>query len=204
HCHAKLLPLTALVVRTDRFEDWLREKERFAINVRLLAPLLYDAGRVVLPVPNGEPPAFANKATQKARAAGLLKAGEFLAGAELFRLRKQWGMAAFLLHQSAEQSLLALVKTGTGFVPHTHSLERLVRYAALVSYRVAALFPQRTERDKRLFRLLQKAYIDSRYEDYTITEPELACLLERVKALHQLSAGFGKEAAAPVLRSADV
>ncbi|RYZ45336.1 MAG: hypothetical protein EOO14_25850, partial [Chitinophagaceae bacterium] len=26
HCHAKLLPLTALVVRTDRFEDWLREK----------------------------------------------------------------------------------------------------------------------------------------------------------------------------------
>lgn len=118
--------------------------------------------------------------------------GEFLAGAELYRLRKQYALAAFLLHQAAEQCLEALVKTGTGFSTHTHSIDRLMRYAALVSYRVADLFPQQTEKDKHLFRLLQKAYIDGRYADYSIGEPELDCLIKRVEELQRVVMAFGE------------
>jgi HEPN domain-containing protein len=35
---------------------------------------------------------------------------EFLAGAELFRIRKQNKMAAFMLHQAAEHGMLAIIQ----------------------------------------------------------------------------------------------
>jgi HEPN domain-containing protein len=197
HCLAALLPVTALVVRTSRFAGWLQEKHRFALTVRASAPLLYDAGRVALPLADGEVPTLPDKAAEKIHTAGVQKAGEFLAGAELFRLRRQYAMAAFMLHQAAEQSLDTLVKTGTGFSANTHSIDRLLRYAALVSFRVAPILPQRTEKDKRLFRLLQKAYIDSRYEDYSITEDELRCLTGRVEELHRVVRDFGKTVFTP-------
>ena len=119
---------------------------------------------------------------------GLEKAGEFLAGSELYRLRKQYAMAAFMLHQSAEQALRTLIKAGTGYSATTHSLERLLCYAGLVSSQLSDLFAQRSEEEKRLFQLLQKAYIDSRYrEDYKITGWELLLLSQKVRLLHQIA-----------------
>lgn len=123
---------------------------------------------------------------------GLEKAREFLTGSELYRLRKQYAMAAFMLHQSAEQALHTLLKAGTGYHAHTHSIERLLLYASLVSYQLLDLFPRQTERDKRLFTLLQKAYIDTRYKDYSISDDELLCLSEKVKHIHRLLAEVEK------------
>lgn len=193
HCLSALLPVTALVVRTGHFEQWLQERDRFALRVLQSAEVIYNSGKRVLSLPEGEAPPLPGEATGKDHAAGLLRAAEFLAGAELFRLRKQYAMAAFMLHQSAEQSLRTLVHTGTGFSPTTHSLERLLRYAALVSFRVHPLFPQQTEKDKRLFRLLQKAYIDTRYNDYTISGQDLVCLTGRVEHLCKVLADVGKQ-----------
>lgn len=75
----------------------------------------------------------------------------------------------------------------------THSLERLLLYAGLVRGELSDLFPQRSEEEKRLFQLLQKAYIDSRYrEDYKITARELHLLSQKVRLLYQI-AGEGVE-----------
>jgi hypothetical protein len=61
---------------------------------------------------------------------------------------------------------------------------------------LALRFPGRSEGDKKLFSLLQKAYIDSRYTgDYAITPAELAQLAEKV---HRIQALFKKEGAAAV------
>ena len=98
-----------------------------------------------------------------------------------------------MLHQATEQALGTLVKIGTGYHYCTHNIERLLRYAAMVSYQLPDIFPRKTETEKRLFSLLQKAYIDSRYkEDYNIGFTDLLELTERVRTIQDILAESGK------------
>jgi HEPN domain-containing protein len=102
-------------------------------------------------------------------------------------------MAAFMLHQSAEQALRTLLTTGTGYQANTHNLNRLIRYASLVSHQLPDIFPQKNDREKRLFNLLQRAYVDARYkEDYKINSDDLLYLTEKVRHIHELVSAVGK------------
>lgn len=56
------------------------------------------------------------------------------------------------------------------------------------------VFPKNTPEEKRLFELLQRAYIDSRYNmNYKIEKGELAYLSERVQLLKELTERICKE-----------
>lgn len=187
-----LMPVTTIVLKTTSFEDWLKDGHFFAASVQQSAALIYDYGNIEL---SGVQTAVDNiaKPVEKLFVDGLTKAKEFLAGSELFRVRKQYVMAAFMLHQSAEQALRALLKAGTGYHANTHSIERLLRYASLVSYQLPDVFPQQTEEEKRLFSLFQKAYSDTRYkEDYKITGAELVYLSAKVRRVHEILVEIGK------------
>lgn len=162
-----LMPVTTLVVQSAIFKEWLKAGHRFALIVSQSASLIYDSGNLSLTIPQGLNNTTNGKDCERQYSEGLMKAKEFLAGAELFRIRKQHAMAAFMLHQSTEQALRTLLKVGTGYHANTHSLDRLIRYGSLIAYQLSDIFPQRTDNEKRLFSLLQKAYIDTRYkEDY--------------------------------------
>ncbi len=187
HCRA-LLPVTTMVLQRARFEEWLKEGHPFAATVQQRAVVLYEDGNSALPEAIPARPDTNSQQEEKQLMEGLEKAREFLTGSELYRLRKQYSMAAFMLHQSAEQALRTLLKGGTGYHAHTHSIERLLLCASLVSHQLPDLFPRQTEREKRLFTLLQKAYIDTRYKDYTISPDELLCLTEKIKYIHRLLA----------------
>jgi HEPN domain-containing protein len=96
-------------------------------------------------------------------------------------------MAAFMLHQAAEQALIVLLKIMTGLHLNTHSIDRLIRCCALISDKFSGIFPRNNEKNERLFQLIQKAYIDTRYkEDYCICIDNLLILTERVRALEKL------------------
>lgn len=191
HCKA-LMPATILVLQKHIFEDWLKDGHPFATSVQQSAVVIYNSGSYNLPVSQANND-VTSKEREKHLAEGLTKAKEFLAGSELYRIRKQYAMAAFMLHQSAEQALRSLLKVGTGYHANTHSIDRLLRYAGLVSYQLADIFPQKTEEEKRLFTLLQKAYIDTRYkEDYKISTDDLLCLTEKVKHIHEILSDIGK------------
>ncbi|MGJ7030857.1 HEPN domain-containing protein [Niabella hirudinis] len=98
-----------------------------------------------------------------------------------------------MLHQSAEQALRALLKAGTGYHANTHSIDRLLRYGSLVAHQLPEIFPRQTEQEKRLFNLLQKAYIDTRYkEDYKITDEELSTLTGKIRRIHEVLSDAGK------------
>ena len=54
----------------------------------------------------------------------------------------------------------------------------------MVSYTIQDIFSRNNEKNERLFQLLQKAYIDSRYkQDYSIRTDELITLTEKVRTL---------------------
>lgn len=188
-----LIPATVIVLQTITFEEWLKARHRFASAVWQSAVRIYDSGNLSWTNPDGIINMAPDKECERRYKDGLTKAQEFLAGSELFRVRKQYVIAAFMLHQSAEQTLRTLLKAGTGYHANTHSIDRLLRYAGLVSYQLPDIFPQKTEEEKRLFSLLQKAYIDTRYkEDYKISTEDLLCITEKVRLIHKILSDAGK------------
>jgi HEPN domain-containing protein len=181
---SELMPVTAIVLETSTFLQWLAEGHPLPCTVLTSAVRLYDSGNIswedveVKKVPD------APKELKKEFDEGLARAREFLAGSELYRVRAQHGISAFMLNQAAEQALRALLKLGTGYHANTHSIDRLLRYCSLVSPQLPDIFPKNNEREKQLPQLLQKAYIDTRYkEGYKINMEDLECLTERVSRL---------------------
>lgn len=183
----KILPMTAIVLSTKQFDSWLLDGHAFALRVYNSAPLLLQKDTGYQGTLGMIDEVTEQKRTELTYKEGLKRVDAFLAGAELFCLRKENRMAAFMLHQAAEQALSTLLKTATGYYCCTHNIERLLRYAGMVTHRVNEIFPKNNEPEKRLVSLLQKAYIDSRYrEDYAITEADLRDLLGRVSDLRQI------------------
>ncbi|MGN6420332.1 MAG: HEPN domain-containing protein [Pseudobacter sp.] len=178
------LPVHLIVYPVGSFYQWLTEGQSFAVRVIEWAPLLYDARITQIP-----PPGFCFREDhlfrQKQQAfRGYKRSGEFLAGAELYALRHEFNLAAFLLHQAAEHACLSYMLQHTGLRTGTHNIDKLLRYSTMVSNQVSHFFPRNTEADIELFRLLQKAYIHARYkDDYTISSLQVNVLIRRMKKL---------------------
>lgn len=181
------IPTTAIVLNTTAFFTWLSKGHPFAVNVVRKAENLYQSESIILPLPSG-----INKEEQKEDYEQLfkqtkLKIEGFLASAELHKLRQEYRLSAFMLHQAAEQALRAMLIINTGLKINTHSIDKLLRYCSMFCYGLPDLFPKHNEKEKKLYSLLNKAYIDTRYkDDYSITHEELSCLTEKLKRIKEL------------------
>ncbi|TAN11636.1 MAG: HEPN domain-containing protein [Chitinophagaceae bacterium] len=116
---------------------------------------------------------------------GWRRAGSFLEGARHYAERQEKELAVFMLHQAAELTFRALLKSLMDHELFSHDLRSLSRECRHCAPRIATIFPCHHEEDKRLLHLLQKAYVCTRYKDnYEISEQDLTVLLERVTNLH--------------------
>lgn len=116
-------------------------------------------------------------------------ANEFLIDAINASERNSLKKAAFELHQAAERLYNAVMLVFTGYKPKTHNLDKLRALTKRLSKSLFEVFPQNTPEEKHLFTLLQKGYIDARYNDsYFITKEELNNLIEKVKKLQNITA----------------
>lgn len=185
------LPVTVIVLSCARFQGWLLNGHPFACSVAQKGFLLYQKDASLLP----QATAVDEEAVQKEATQLFLqterKVRELLAGAELYTVRVQHGLAAFLLHQAAEQTLRTMLIIHTGLRLNTHNLDKLLRCCTMFCPDLHDVFPRRSEGDKRLFGLLQKAYIDARYSgNYRIRFEELTTLTGKVKQLQELFKGW--------------
>jgi len=179
-------PTTAIVLEIETFARWLQDGHSFASQVNQNATLLYNGGGYEFGNAKEVNEEVLRKQNNQCLSVSRQKVQAFLAGADLFTLRKDYKMAAFMLHQAAEQTLLSLFLINTGFSLNTHNLDKLLRYCSMFLPQLLALFPRETEKDKRLFSLLQKAYIDARYQqDFTISYADLVILNEQVSRLKE-------------------
>jgi uncharacterized protein len=95
--------------------------------------------------------------------------------------------AVFLLHQATERYLMTILLVFTHYKPKTHDLNDLNKQAGYADIRFKSIFPNQTDEEKRLFELLVRAYIDSRYKlGYTIDPNDLQYLADRVAKLKEL------------------
>lgn len=108
--------------------------------------------------------------------------------------RESYKTAIFHLHQTAERYYQTIILVFTDYKPKEHDLERLNREAYLLDTRFKTVFPNQTDEEKRLFTLLVKAYIDSRYKlGYKVAATDLEWLGKRVQKLKELTEEICKE-----------
>jgi uncharacterized protein len=183
-CNNNATPVVLYIEAIHKFNGWLQSGHSFACTVNRQGVLLYDAGKIPLVSPGNI--VTMNVSHDLTGRYGHIT--EFLAGAELYRLRKQFSLAAFLVHQAAEQALIFIIKLITGYRVATHNLEKLFCYARPLLPELEVVFNKQNEKEQNLFKLLQQAYIHSRYsEDYCIKEKELNILIGRIKKLQEIT-----------------
>ncbi len=182
------IPVTAIVLSEERFEEWLMEGHPFAHAVYTKAVLLHGEKEIPHVSVTIKDDAAIQKENNVIYIAGLNKVEEFLAGADLYRIREQNKMCAFMLHQAAEQALHTMLQLKTGLRVVAHNLDKLYRYCCMVCYQLPEIvLGNNKESDKRLFNLLQKAYIDARYKsNYSINAMDLLTLTDIVRKLNEL------------------
>jgi len=177
-------PVTVLVHDIGYVNDRLAEGHTFFSMIRREAILLYDAGIVPLAQAIRPDPEQIRRVAEKDFERWRLQARGFFRSAVFNCEHKEWKIAVFLLHQSAEYIYQAILLAFTGYKPTTHNLDKLRRYTNRFSIELALLFPRDTEEEDRLFRLLLQGYVDARYnEEYRISEEEARLLTERIARL---------------------
>ena len=180
-------PVTAFVIDIEQFNDWLSQGHPFAHQVITKSIVLFEETGTALADASIVDLLFWEKTKETAYAQGLNKVKEFLAGADLYRIREQNKMAAFMLHQATESALLAILKVSLGLTVNSHNLDKLLRYCSLINSSIVDIFNRGSEKEKRLFLLLQRAYIETRYrEDYYINTADLLTLTEKVRVLPEV------------------
>ncbi len=93
------------------------------------------------------------------------KAKHFFTGAQLYHQQVEYALATFMLHQSIEHSLNALLVPLLQYRIKTHNLHKLLRYARRFNNKIYQIFPRDTKSEVALFQILQKAYIHARYKN---------------------------------------
>jgi len=171
----------------------LLEGHYFFIDIIKEGTMLYNNGKHTLATPKQLTP-------QERAAKARLYFNEWFKDANIFledfehnfkkgdRDQRYYKNAVFNLHQATERYFMAIQLVFTDYKPKTHDLEILNRQAGYADVRFKICFPNHTEEEKRLFTLLVKAYIDSRYKlGYTVDAADLTWLGSRVQKLKELT-----------------
>jgi HEPN domain-containing protein len=181
--------VTVWCVTLQSFNEQLLTGGYFACTVYKAAERLFiKKDAVIVPLVTPVCNAYQNQWYQRAT--------EFYAGAELFIIRKQYALAAFNLHQCAEQCFTSVVYNKCGYRPATHNLLLLYRYACWFRPSLHELFESRCQTlskcqtpaaptaEDSLLHQLQKAYTGSRYtNDYSIKGKQLRMIKEKIEIL---------------------
>jgi predicted nucleotidyltransferase/HEPN domain-containing protein len=173
--------------------DKIEGNQYFFVDILKEGIMLFDSGKFKLSEPK------AMNAEQRQRKAKeqfepwFRSANHFCEGFEFYFQKGEndssyYSIAAFQLHQAAERFYVTILLVFTDYKPKIHDIEVLGNQAEKLNSSLGTVFPKNTPEKKRLFELLQKAYIDSRYNmNYKIEKGELEYLSERVKLLRDLT-----------------
>mgnify|MGYP002079116090 CR=1 FL=1 len=115
------------------------------------------------------------------------KIGESLEIAQFCVARKNCNDAAFNLHQACERAYHCALLTLTLYSPKLHNLKKLREMAGGKDERLFAAWPRKLRRDKQVFELIRRAYVEARYsKHYEITKEQLDVALANAERLQAI------------------
>jgi HEPN domain-containing protein len=100
----------------------------------------------------------------------------------------EYGMAAFCIHQAAEQFMCMLIQASIGYRVGTHNLGRLLRLLHFYVPEIDNVFSRETALEKEQFLLLKSTYIHFRYHpNYNISEEDVRYFIREVEKLQGIA-----------------
>lgn len=164
--------------------------------------VLYDAGTLKLAEPKPLTPAERLDMAKEDFAHWFQTSEQFFKKHQFSYSQGWMKQAAFDLHQAAEAAYKTALLVFTGYIPDEHYLALLGAKAAEIDPAFAAVFHPADEFQREAFTLLEYAYIGARYDRrYTIDEPTVRFLAERVAELLRLTADRCREKIATLQRA---
>jgi len=100
------------------------------------------------------------------------KATNFFDGASLYYTQGELQLAAFMLHQTCEQTLRLIIRLYNGKDFKSHQLVLLQKTAGFFYPAVRNIFHPRDNKELQWLAILQQAYVGARYDDAYEIDPE--------------------------------
>jgi len=177
-------PVSVIVHDIDFINRRLSKAQYFFSEIKKEGIVLYDSNKFQLKEARELLPAERKKLAQEDFDYWFLKARKLMSGFQFYFQNKDYSEAAFLLHQVTERLYSGILLVFTRYKPNTHDLIILRKLANSVDDRLIRVFPLDSFDNKRLFKLLRKAYVDARYKpNFVVTHDELAQLYQQVEVL---------------------
>lgn len=115
------------------------------------------------------------------------RASSFLIDVQYPRERQDYKQASFYLHQATENFLRTVSLVHILYSPKSHDLNDLIVSNKAHTTAICKVFPRNTPEEERLFDLLQRAYIESRYNpDFEITKADIDALIPKIEQLRDI------------------
>ncbi len=180
---------TNLIVESiETVNNALARGHYFFSDIKKEGVLLYDTGEFKLARQRKLDPRERRGNARAHFEQWFTSAKEFYLGFEFYLEKHMLKRAAFLLHQATEALFDAILLVFTNYRPRSHDLEKLSHMVGGYDPALLTVFPQATAKQKENFDLLQRAYVEARYNPgYKITKEQLDYLAQRVQKLQDLT-----------------
>lgn len=173
----------------DEFNYALTKAHYFETEIKRDGILLYDSGQYELARRRKLDFAEIRERAQKYFDDKFGRALSFLIDVGHAANRGDYKQASFYLHQSAENLLRTVSLVYILYSPKNHDLDELIRSCKAYTIELCRAFPRNTPEEERLFDLLQRSYIESRYNpDFEITKADIEALVPKVEQLRDIVA----------------
>lgn len=186
-CSSRMPPVSMITHTIEHVNYMLTDNEYFFKDIKKEGVILYDAGKYTLASPKKFTPEERRaKAIEKfeeyfGRANAFLEGAKSL-GAINSKDEFQKNIRAFMFHQACENAFVAANLVLKDDRRKQHDLVKLQKEAAIYEPEFLHSFPKETKRDKYIFELIRRAYIDARYKkNYKVNEQELVEMADMAK-----------------------
>jgi len=177
-------PVSLIVHSLREVNAELRRGRYFFVDIRRDGLALYELDDEPLALPGQVSLEEAWQMASGYFADRLPHAKTFAEGAMFFISKDKYKEAAFLLHQSIEQTYSTLLLVQTNYSPPSHNLRFLRGLAEERAGELVGIWPETQQRYTSWFNILNEAYVKARYSPhFQISGEALQWLSERTELL---------------------
>lgn len=172
----------------SKLNDALSEGRYFYVEILAQGIMLYDSEEYRLATPRELDYAEIKEMAEAYYKDKYSDAEDFLFHAKIAQERRTYQMCSFMLHQATENFIKTIPLVYVLYGYKEHDLEFLIEKCKPYTLDLAKVFPRDTDEEERLFKLLQRAYIEARYnkKNFTVTKADIDALIPRIELLRDI------------------
>ena len=172
----------------SKLNNALSEGRYFYVDILAQGIMLYDSEEYQLATPCDLDYPEIKKMAQEYLNNKFSRANSFLFDVPNTLKRKDYKQASFYLHQATENFLKSIPLVYVLYGYKEHDLEFLIEKCKPYTLELAKVFPRDTPEEERLFKLLQRAYVEARYnDDFAVSKDDTDALTVRVERLRDIT-----------------